>query len=100
MAPDTRRWNFRPVITDLSMDDRLAMCNMAIEAGAKNGIIEPDDCTEKYIKDRAQREYKFYYSDADCEYLGIHEYDVSTLSPRLPYLIYLRIYVRWKTCLI
>ncbi len=72
-----------PVIIDLSMDDRLAMCNMAIEAGAKNGIIEPDDCTEKYINDRAQREYKFYTSDADCEYLGIHEYDISTLSPQV-----------------
>ena len=70
-----------PVITALSMDDRLAMCNMAIEAGAKNGIIEPDDCTENYIADRAQREYKFYTSDADCEYQEIHEYDVSTLSP-------------------
>ena len=72
-----------PVITDLPMDDRLAMCNMAIEAGAKNGIIEPDDCTEKYIKDRAQREYKFYSSDPDCEYHNIHEYDVSTLSPQV-----------------
>jgi len=72
-----------PVITDLSMDDRLAMCNMAIEAGAKNGIIEPDDCTEKYINDRAQREYKFYTSDADCEYIGIHEYEISTLSPQV-----------------
>jgi len=70
-----------PVIKALSMDDRLAMCNMAIEAGAKNGIIEPDDCTENYIADRAQREYKFYTSDADCEYQEIHEYDVSTLSP-------------------
>jgi 3-isopropylmalate/(R)-2-methylmalate dehydratase large subunit len=72
-----------PVITDLSMDDRLAMCNMAIEAGAKNGIIEPDDCTEKYMNDRAQREYKFYSSDADCEYIDIHEYDISTLSPQV-----------------
>jgi 3-isopropylmalate/(R)-2-methylmalate dehydratase large subunit len=72
-----------PVITDLSMDDRLAMCNMAIEAGAKNGIIEPDDCTEEYINDRAQREYKFYTSDTDCEYLGIHEYDISSLSPQV-----------------
>ena len=70
-----------PVISNLSMDDRLAMCNMAIEAGAKNGIIEPDDCTENYIADRAQREYKFYTSDVDCEYQEIHEYDVSTLSP-------------------
>lgn len=72
-----------PVVTDLSMDDRLAMCNMAIEAGAKNGIIEPDDCTENYINGRAQREYKFYTSDEDCEYHETYEYDVSTLSPQV-----------------
>ena len=72
-----------PVVTNLSMDDRLAMCNMAIEAGAKNGIIEPDDCTENYINGRVQREYKFYSSDADCEYHEIREYDVSTLSPQI-----------------
>ncbi|MCP4412067.1 MAG: 3-isopropylmalate dehydratase large subunit, partial [Gammaproteobacteria bacterium] len=66
-----------PVIKNLSMDDRLAMCNMAIEAGAKNGIIEPDDCTEHYVKDRAQRKYKTYTSDADCKYSNTFEYDVS-----------------------
>ena len=71
------------VISDLSMDDRLAMCNMAIEAGAKNGIIEPDDCTENYIKGRAQREHKFYSSDADCNYHEIREYDVNNLSPQV-----------------
>lgn len=70
-----------PVVEDLSMDDRLAMCNMAIEAGAKNGIIEPDDCTEDYVKERAQRKYKFYSSDVDCIYHEIYNYDVSTLSP-------------------
>ncbi len=71
------------VISDLSMDDRLAMCNMAIEAGAKNGIIEPDECTENYIKGRAQREHKFYSSDADCNYHEIREYDVNNLSPQV-----------------
>ncbi|MDP6924576.1 MAG: 3-isopropylmalate dehydratase large subunit [Candidatus Scalindua sp.] len=71
------------VISDLSMDDRLAMCNMAIEAGAKNGIIEPDDCTEDYIKGRAQREHKFYSSDEDCNYHEIREYDVNNLSPQV-----------------
>jgi len=71
------------VITDLSMDDRLAMCNMAIEAGAKNGIIEPDDCTENYVNGRAQRDYKFYSSDADCNYHEIREYDVNNLSPQV-----------------
>jgi 3-isopropylmalate/(R)-2-methylmalate dehydratase large subunit len=72
-----------PVIADLSMDDRLAMCNMAIEAGAKNGIIEPDDCTENYVNDRAQRKYEFYSSDADCEYQQVYEYDVSNLTPQV-----------------
>ncbi len=71
------------VVPELSMDDRLAMCNMAIEAGAKNGIIEPDDCTEEYVNGRAQREYKFYSSDADCVYHETREYDVSTLSPQV-----------------
>ena len=71
------------VITSLSMDDRLAMCNMAIEAGAKNGIVEPDKCTENYVNGRAKREYKFYSSDADCKYHEIHEYDVNNLSPQV-----------------
>ncbi|MCP4411772.1 MAG: homoaconitate hydratase family protein, partial [Gammaproteobacteria bacterium] len=72
-----------PVIGNLSMDDRLAMCNMAIEAGAKNGIIEPDDCTEHYVKDRAQRKYKTYTSDADCKYSNTFEYDISSLTPQV-----------------
>ncbi len=72
-----------PVIKDLSMDDRLAICNMAIEAGAKNGIIESDDCTENYVKDRVKRAYKTYSSDADCEYSNIIEYDISDLSPQV-----------------
>jgi 3-isopropylmalate/(R)-2-methylmalate dehydratase large subunit len=65
------------------MDDRLAICNMAIEAGAKNGIIEPDNCTEEYINSRAQRKYKFYSSDDDCKYCDIYEYDVSSISPQV-----------------
>ncbi|GJQ59936.1 MAG: 3-isopropylmalate dehydratase large subunit [Candidatus Scalindua sp. AMX11] len=72
-----------PVIESLSMDDRLAMCNMAIEAGAKNGIIAPDHCTEVYVNDKAQRGYKFYSSDADCNYFETHEYDVSALTPQV-----------------
>ncbi|ODS30597.1 MAG: 3-isopropylmalate dehydratase large subunit [Candidatus Scalindua rubra] len=72
-----------PAITNLPMDDRLAMCNMAVEAGAKNGIVEPDECTEEYINNKAQRKYKFYSSDADCKYHDIYEYDVSTISPQV-----------------
>jgi len=55
-------------IDSLGMSDRLSMCNMAIEAGAKNGIIAPDSVTENYVKERAGREYTFYSSDPDASY--------------------------------
>ncbi|MFQ5964928.1 MAG: 3-isopropylmalate dehydratase large subunit [Candidatus Scalinduaceae bacterium] len=70
-------------IKELPMDDRLTICNMAIEAGAKNGIIEPDKCTEEYISGKAQRKFKFYSNDDDCEYCDIFEYDVSNISPQV-----------------
>ncbi|MFN3698619.1 MAG: 3-isopropylmalate dehydratase large subunit [Dictyoglomus sp.] len=69
------------VIKNLPMADRLTICNMAIEAGAKNGIIEPDDITINYVKERAKREYKLYYSDKDANYKEIYEWDVSRLEP-------------------
>ena len=50
------------------MDGRFTICNMAIEAGAKNGIIPPDKITEEYLKGRSIRPYKFYESDPDAEY--------------------------------
>lgn len=64
----------------LSMDDRMAMCNMAIEAGAKNGIICPDDCTKDYVQGRAKREYKFFTSDKDCVYKDTRQINVSKIS--------------------
>jgi 3-isopropylmalate/(R)-2-methylmalate dehydratase large subunit len=70
-------------IGELPMDDRLAMCNMAIEAGAKNGIIAPDGVTKDYVEDRAQREYKFYASDRDASYCLVKEYDVSKIEPQV-----------------
>ena len=72
-------------IADLPMDDRLAMCNMAIEAGAKNGIIAPDKITARYersIKDKPRRGIgKFYSSDKDAGYCAIKEYDVRKIGP-------------------
>ncbi len=53
-------------IASLSMQERLTICNMAIEAGGKNGIIAPDDITEQYVLSRAKRPYKFYESDPDA----------------------------------
>ena len=68
-------------ISSLPMSGRLTMCNMAIEAGGKNGIIVPDDITEEYVKGRAKREYKFYTSDSDAEYVDVKEYDCSRIEP-------------------
>jgi len=65
------------------------VCNMAIEAGGKNGIIEPDKITRKYIKGRAKREFQFYKSDKKANYAAIREYDCSKIPltvscPHLP----------------
>jgi len=72
-----------PVISSLSMDGRLTICNMAIEAGAKSGIIVPDEITEDYVKRRAGRDYRFYKSDEDARYEETFEFDVSGLSPQV-----------------
>jgi 3-isopropylmalate/(R)-2-methylmalate dehydratase large subunit len=69
------------VIRTLPMSDRLTICNMAIEAGAKNGIIEPDEITLEYVKGRAKRDYKFYKSDSDANYKEVYEWDVSKWEP-------------------
>jgi 3-isopropylmalate/(R)-2-methylmalate dehydratase large subunit len=72
-------------IASLPMSDRLAMCNMAIEAGAKNGIIAPDEITRAYVTDRAQRPFTFYASDPGADYAGVKEYDASTLEPQVAF---------------
>lgn len=72
-------------IENLSMDSRLSMCNMAIEAGGKNGIITPDKTTEDYIKTRAKRPYKFYSSDKDAKYSHIFEFDTSKIEPQVAF---------------
>jgi 3-isopropylmalate/(R)-2-methylmalate dehydratase large subunit len=71
-----------PVISNLGMDDRFAMSNMAIEAGARAGIIEPDEITLEYVKP-APRKYEVYKSDKDAVYEKIYEYDISKLEPQV-----------------
>ncbi len=68
-------------IRTLPMHGRFTMCNMAIEAGGKNGIIMPDAITESYVKDRAKRPYKVYISDRDAKYVKICEYNCSKIPP-------------------
>jgi len=68
-------------IDNLSVEGRLTMSNMAIEAGGKNGIIAPDDKTLDYVKRRAKRDYQVLASDSDARYAKVIEYDVSKLEP-------------------
>ncbi|NLN77995.1 MAG: 3-isopropylmalate dehydratase large subunit [Armatimonadetes bacterium] len=68
-------------ISELDMAGRFTMCNMAIEAGGKNGIIEPDEKTLAYVNPRAKREFKLYKSDPDAAYKDVIEIDVSKLEP-------------------
>ncbi len=70
-----------PVIDKLSMEGRLTMCNMAIEAGAKTGIIPPDKITRAYVQNRAQRKPRYYVSDPGAEYERIEEFDVTGMEP-------------------
>src|SRR3989338_5490857 len=72
-----------PAIERLSMDSRLSLCNMAIEAGAKSGIIAPDKITKAYVSSRAERPYKFYASDDGAEYCETIEYDCAGIEPKV-----------------
>jgi 3-isopropylmalate/(R)-2-methylmalate dehydratase large subunit len=70
-------------VDSLPMSGRFTMANMAVEAGAKNGIFQVDKITEEYLRDRATRPYKVFRSDKDARYIGIKEYDVNTLEPQI-----------------
>jgi len=72
-------------ISHLPMADRLSMANMAIEAGAKNGIFPPDAMTREYVEPRAKRPYQFYTSDADAVYSQIIEIDAGKLEPQVAF---------------
>ncbi|NLC68282.1 MAG: 3-isopropylmalate dehydratase large subunit [Clostridiaceae bacterium] len=76
-------------VRHLSMDDRFTIANMAIEAGAKNGIFEVDEKTIEYVKEHSSREYKIFTADEDAEYREVYEVDLSSVKltvafPHLP----------------
>jgi len=73
------------VIEEVSLADRFTICNMAIEAGAKGGIIEPDEKVVDYLKGRTTRHSTMYKSDPDARYADIIELDVTTLEPQIAY---------------
>ncbi|NLX70263.1 MAG: 3-isopropylmalate dehydratase large subunit [Clostridiales bacterium] len=72
-------------LSSLSMDDRFTIANMAIEAGAKNGIFQVDDTTLEYVKEHSEREYKVYEADEDAEYKKVYEIDLSSITPTVAF---------------
>ncbi len=70
-----------PGLASLSMDDRLCIANMAIEAGAKNGIFEVDDITRAYVDERVTRPYTAFKADEDAEYDETYEINLSEIEP-------------------
>ncbi len=72
-------------IQSLEVEQRLTICNMAIEAGGKSGIVAVDDKTLEYVKPRAKREYKIYSSDKDAVYAKTYEFDCSKIKPQVAF---------------
>ncbi len=70
-----------PGVASLSMDDRLCICNMAIEAGAKNGIFPVDDITRAYMEGRCERPPVEYTADPDARYEATHTIDLTQIVP-------------------
>ena len=74
-----------PGVANLTIDDRLAMANMAIEAGAKNGIFEVDEQTIAYMKDRVNRPYEVFTADPDADYAAVYEIDLNQIQPTVAF---------------
>ena len=72
-----------PTISSLPMDDRFAICNMAIEAGAKTGIIKTDDVTEDYVRGRAKRGYRPCHVNGSPDNIETRSYNASKISPQV-----------------
>ncbi len=70
-----------PTLKAMSMSGRMTLCNMSVEMGAKNGIVEPDETTEMFIRGRTTKPYVCFSSDVDAPYEETIELDVSSLKP-------------------
>ncbi|WAJ25800.1 3-isopropylmalate dehydratase large subunit [Lacrimispora xylanolytica] len=72
-------------IKNLTMDDRFTICNMAIEAGGKNGIIPVDELAIQYMKDHSKRDFKIFEADEDAEYEKVYTIDLGKLEPTISF---------------
>ena len=70
-------------IDAMTMEERMTICNMAIEAGGKNGIIAPDETTREYVNARTDKPYTEYFADPDAVYYSEHHIDVTGLEPSI-----------------
>jgi 3-isopropylmalate/(R)-2-methylmalate dehydratase large subunit len=68
-------------VYSLPIDERMTLCNMAIEAGGMNGIIAADAVTEAFVKARSSKPYEIFHSDADARYHSMYRYNVETMEP-------------------
>jgi 3-isopropylmalate/(R)-2-methylmalate dehydratase large subunit len=72
-----------PSINKISVSGRLTLCNMTVEMGAKTGLINPDEVTRKYIKERIDRAFKIYQSDSSAKYEKKLEVNIDKLEPQI-----------------
>ncbi len=70
-------------ISDMSVSDRMVLCNMAIEMGGKTGLVEPDEKTISYVEKRSDKPYKVFKTDLDSSSLNIIDVDVNDLEPQI-----------------
>ena len=76
----TMEWTGNAIM-NFSMEERMTLCNMAIEGGGKNAVIEADEVTLKYVKERTNKPYNVYHSDHDANYFFKKTYDASAMEP-------------------
>ena len=78
-----------PTVRNMSVSGRMTLCNMAVEMGAKTGIVEPDSKVISYLKDRAEGEVRLVTNDRDAEYEDIFEFEIGNLEPQVacPHLV-------------
>jgi len=70
-------------VASLNMDERMTICNMAIEAGGKNGVIPADEITLQYVRARTDKPFEVVASDDDARYEAVYEFDVAGIEPTL-----------------
>lgn len=72
-----------PVLKEFSVSERMALCNMTTEMGAKTSYIQPDDITLAFLKDKVKKDYEIFTTDPGYKYAAEHTFDVSSLKPQV-----------------